>query len=159
MVGPLTGLRQVVAANNHRKGNTVSKSTVTRIFFGSLITVAAGAVIALIAVGLAYANNVFVTNGSTVVDVWPSPLAFALLGLGIVGALAMIAGVIAGFVAWIGALLNTSQLQSKAWFLALLLLGIFNLGFIAMIAYVVAGPDGTRPITPPPAATAAPSPA
>ena len=135
----------------------MSKSTVTRIFFGSLIAVAAGAVIALIAVGLAFANDVFVTNGTTVTDVRPSPLAFGLLGLGIVGALAIIAGVIAGFIAWIGALLNTSQLQSKTWFLALLLLGIFNLGFIAMIAYVVAGPDGTRRIIPPPAATAAPS--
>jgi hypothetical protein len=54
----------------------------------------------------------------------------------------MIGGVIGGFVSWIGALLNTSQLESKAWFLALLLLGIFNFGFFAMIAYLIAGPDG-----------------
>ena len=44
---------------------------------------------------------------------------------------------------WIGALLNTWQLESKAWFLGLLLLGIFNFGFFAMVAYVIAGPDGT----------------
>ena len=43
---------------------------------------------------------------------------------------------------WIGALLNTSQVESKAWFIALLLLGIFSLGVFAMIAYVIAGPDG-----------------
>ena len=48
---------------------------------------------------------------------------------------------------WIGALLNTSQLESKAWFLALLLLGIFNFGFFAMIAYLIAGPDGTSAAT------------
>ena len=45
---------------------------------------------------------------------------------------------------WIGALLNTSQLESKTWFLALLLLGIFNFGFFAMIAYLIAGPDGAN---------------
>jgi len=50
--------------------------------------------------------------------------------------------VITGFVAWIGAVLNTWQLESKAWFVGLVLLGIFNFGFVAMIAYVIAGPDG-----------------
>ena len=39
-------------------------------------------------------------------------------------------------------MLNTWQLESKAWFVALVLLGIFNFGFVAMIAYVIAGPDG-----------------
>ena len=55
---------------------------------------------------------------------------------------------IGGLVSWIGALLNTSQLDSKTWFLALLLLGIFNFGFFAMIAYVIVGPDGTAPWPP-----------
>ncbi len=50
---------------------------------------------------------------------------------------------VAGLVAWIGALFNTWQLDSKAWFISLLLLGIFNLGFFAMVAYIIAGPDGT----------------
>ena len=50
---------------------------------------------------------------------------------------------IAGFIAWIGALLNTWQLESKAWFVALVLPGIFNFGFIAMIVFLAAGPDGT----------------
>ena len=50
---------------------------------------------------------------------------------------------IGGLVSWIGALLNTAQLESKTWFLVLLLLGIFSFGLVAMIAYVVAGPDGT----------------
>ena len=47
-----------------------------------------------------------------------------------------------------GALLNTSQLDSKTWFLVLLLLGIFNFGLFAMIAYVLAGPDGTSAVAP-----------
>ena len=50
---------------------------------------------------------------------------------------------------WIGALLNTSQLESKTWFAVLLLTGIFNFGFIAMLAYVIAGPDGSAPTSRP----------
>jgi hypothetical protein len=53
-----------------------------------------------------------------------------------------VGGLIVGLVAWIGALLNTWQVESKAWFIALLLLGIFNFGFFAMVAYILAGPDG-----------------
>ena len=52
--------------------------------------------------------------------------------------------VIGGLASWIGALLNTWQLESRAWFVGLLLLGIFNLGFFAMVAYLLAGPDGTE---------------
>ncbi len=36
-------------------------------------------------------------------------------------------GLISGLVSWIGALLNTRQLESKTWSAVLLLLGIFNL--------------------------------
>jgi len=126
----------------------VSKSTVTRTFFGSLIAIIAGSVLAAIAVAIAITSGVFVIEGSTVVEVRPSLLAFALVVIGVVGAVAIIGGVIGNLVAWIGALLNTAQLESKTWFLVLLLLGIFNIGFIAMIAYVVAGPDGNRTATP-----------
>ena len=65
----------------------------------------------------------------------------------IVGALAFSGGLIGGLISWIGALLNTSQLESKTWFLGLLLLGIFNFGFFAMIAYLIAGPDGSSAAT------------
>jgi uncharacterized membrane protein len=47
-------------------------------------------------------------------------------------------------VSWIGALLNTWQLEDKLWFAALLALGLLGFGVVAMIAYVVAGPDGTK---------------
>ena len=57
----------------------------------------------------------------------------------------MVAGLIGGLVSWIGALLNTWQLASKTWFVALLLLGIFSLGFFAMVAYVMAGAGRRRP--------------
>ena len=58
-----------------------------------------------------------------------------------------IGGLIAGLIAWIGALLNTWQFESKAWFVGLLLLGIFNLGFFAMVAYILAAPSGPSPTT------------
>jgi hypothetical protein len=120
----------------------MSKATVTRLFIGGGLALIAGAVLAIAAVWIAIANDVFVMNGSDVVGIRGSALAFSLLGLAIVGSLAMMGGLIAGLVAWIGALLNTWQLDSKAWFIALLLLGIFNFGFFAMIAFLVAGPDG-----------------
>jgi hypothetical protein len=121
----------------------MSKATVTRLFIGSAIAVVAGAILAVAAVWIAYANGVFVISNNEVVDVRGSSLAWSMLGLGVAGAVAMIGGMIGGLVAWIGALLNTSELESKSWFLVLLLLGIFSFGFVAMIAYIVAGPDGT----------------
>jgi hypothetical protein len=121
----------------------MSKATVTRLFIGGALAVIAGAILAIGAVWVAIANDVFVMNGPDVVAVRGSVLAWSMLGLGAVGGLAIMAGLICGLVSWIGALLNTSQLQSKAWFIALLLLGIFNFGILAMLAYVVAGPDGT----------------
>jgi hypothetical protein len=81
-------------------------------------------------------------DGNDIAAIQGGTLAWVLIGIAILGVLAAAGGVIAGFVAWIGAVLNTWQLDSKAWFVGLVLLGIFNFGFVAMIAYVVAGPDG-----------------
>jgi hypothetical protein len=120
----------------------MSKSTVTKLFIGSGIAIIAGAVLFVAAVWLAIANNVFVMNGSDIVGLRGSALAWSSLGLGILGTVAVVGGFAGGLVSWIGALLNTWQLESKAWFVGLLLLGIFNLGFFAMIAYLIAGPDG-----------------
>lgn len=121
----------------------MSKATVTKLFIGSAIAVVAGAILVIAAVWIAVVNDVFVMSGNEVVDVRGSGLAWSMLGLGIAGTVAMIGGMIVGLVSWIGALLNTSQLESKSWFLVLLLLGIFSFGFVAMIAYIVAGPDAT----------------
>jgi hypothetical protein len=121
----------------------MSKTTVTRFFIGGVLAVLAGAIVAVAAVWIAIANDVFVMDGPNVVGIAGGTLGIALAGLGIVGAAAMLAGFVAGLVAWVGALLNTALIANKAWFVALLVSGIFSLGFIAMIAYVVAGPDGT----------------
>lgn len=60
-----------------------------------------------------------------------------------IGAFAIIGVFAAGLVVWFGALINTSYLEDKAWFILLLVLGLLSFGFIAMIAYAIAGPDGT----------------
>lgn len=122
----------------------MSKATVTRVFMGSVIAVIAGAILAFAAVWIAYANGAFVMRGPDVIGIQATPFAWTIVGLGIVAALAMIAGFVGGLVSWIGALLNTSQLEDKTWFVLLLVLGIFSFGLVAMIAYVIAGPDGTR---------------
>ena len=122
----------------------MSKVTVTRLFIASLIAAGAGLVFTIGAVWLAIANNVFVMNGPDVVGIQGSGLAWTLLGFALLGVVAIVGGVITGLISWIGALLNTWQVESKAWFIALLLLGIFNFGFFAMVAYVIAGPDGKR---------------
>jgi hypothetical protein len=107
-----------------------------------VIAAGAGAIVAVSAVWLAIENGVFVMSGQDLVGIQGSALSWVLLGLGIVGGFAVLGGLIGGLISWIGALLNTSQLERKTWFLGLLVLGVFNFGFFAMIAYLVAGPDG-----------------
>ena len=133
----------------------MSKATVTRLFIGSLIAAGAGLVFTIGAVWLAIANNVFIMSGQELVGIQGGGIAWTLLGFAILGVVAIVGGVITGLISWIGALLNTWQVESKAWFIALLLLGIFNFGFFAMVAYVIAGPDGKRARGP----LAAPAPA
>jgi hypothetical protein len=120
----------------------MSKATVTRLFIGGGLAVVAGAIVFIAVVAIAIANNVFVMNGPDIIGLRGSALAWSLLPVGFVGVLAVLGGLVAGLVAWIGALLNTWQLESKAWFTGLLLLGMFNFGFFAMVAFVVAAPDG-----------------
>src|SRR4051812_2823104 len=140
---PTSHEQSISQQHAHQKGTTTMfKATVTRLFIGSLIALAAGAAVLILAIALAVANNVFVMDGNDVAAIQGGTLAWALLGLAILGIITAAGGVIAGFIAWIGAVLNTWQLESKAWFVALVLTGIFNFGFIAMVIYVIAGPDG-----------------
>lgn len=137
----------------------MSKATVTRLFVASLIAALAGLTLMIVAGSVALANGVFVFEGSEVVDVRPTGIAFGMLGFAIIGGLTILGAAIGGLVSWIGALLNTSQLASKMWFLALLLLGIFNFGVVAMIAYVIAGPSGPKAVADRAIAAPAPTPA
>jgi hypothetical protein len=121
----------------------MTKATVTKIFLAGVLAAIAGGIVVLVTAGIAYTNGVFVMDGQDVVGLRSGPFTWTLLGVGLVGALAMAAGAVAGLIAWIGALLNVSQLDSKVWFVVLLLLGLTNFGILGMIAYIIAGPDGT----------------
>jgi hypothetical protein len=122
----------------------MSKPTVVKLFAGSVIAVVAGILLAFGAVWGAYASGVFVMSGPDVVGIEASPFAWTMVGLAVLAALAMIGGLIGGLVSWIGALLNTAQVEDKTWFIVLLVLGVLSFGIVAMIAYVIGGPDGTQ---------------
>ena len=122
----------------------ISKKNLTRLFVGGSVAIGAGLVLGLAALGAALASNAINVGGSDVIDVNGGPGAWTALGLVIAGSLAVLGGAIAAVASWIGALLNTWQLEDKVWFASLLALGLLGVGVVAMIAYVVAGPDGTN---------------
>ena len=130
----------------------MTKSTVTKSFIGGIIAVIAGLILAVAATWAAFASGQLVMDGPDVVGVQFTAFGWSMVGLMIIGGFSMIGGAIAGLVAWIGALINTAQLDDKTWFVLLLVLGLLSFGFIAMVAYVIAGPDSTtlrRPLAQP----------
>jgi hypothetical protein len=122
----------------------MSKKTVTRLFVGALVAFGAGLVLGFAALWAALASNAIDVGGSNHIDVNGGSGAWTALILVIVGSLAILGGTVAAVVSWIGALLNTWQLEDKMWFASLLALGLLGFGVVAMIAYVVAGPEGSR---------------
>jgi hypothetical protein len=128
----------------------MSKKNVTRLFVSAIVAVGAGLVLGFAALWAALASDAINLGGSHYIDVNGGSGAWTALGLVIVGSLAILGGTVAAVVSWIGALLNTSQLEDKTWFASLLVLGLLGFGVVAMIAYVVAGPDGTKQSVAPP---------
>jgi hypothetical protein len=126
----------------------MSKSTVSRLFIGAVLAMVVGLLIAFVAVVAALLGGVVTFGGPAVVTVDGDAMAGTLLWL-LVATLAIAAGTVAAIASWIGALLNTYQLEDKTWFVVLLVLGLFSFGWVAMAAYVFFGPDGTaRGLTP-----------
>jgi hypothetical protein len=121
----------------------MSKSTVTRLFIGAVLAVVVGLLVACAAIVAALVGGVVTFGGSAVVAVNGDGIVGTLVWL-IVASLAVAAGTLAVVASWIGALLNTVQLEDKTWFVVLLVLGLFSFGWVAMAAYVFAGPDATR---------------
>ena len=122
----------------------MSKKNVTRLFVAAIVAVVAGVVVGVAALWTALASDAIDLGGSDYIDVNGGSGAWTALGLVIVGSLVALGGTIAAVVSWIGALLNTWQLEDKLWFGSLLAGGLLGLGVVAMIAYVVAGPDGMK---------------
>ena len=121
----------------------MSKPVITRLFVGGLVAMIAGLVVATFAGLAAFAGSEVTVNGTEVTEFRATPLAMSMIALAILGGLAIAGGAVAGLVAWIGALINTAQLDDKLWFIVLLVTGLLSFGLIAMIAYVIAGPDST----------------
>jgi hypothetical protein len=121
----------------------MSKKNVTRLFVSAIAAVGAGLVLGFAALWAALASDAINLGGSDYIDVNGGSGAWTALALVIVGSLAILGGSIAAVASWIGALLNTWQLEDKLWFGSLLAGGLLGLGVVAMIAYVLAGPDGT----------------
>ena len=132
----------------------MSKPTVVKLFIGGMVAIFAGLLIAIFAALGIWSSSDLITSGPDVVGLHPTPLTATLIGLAVLGTFAMVGGAVAGLVAWIGALLNTAQLDDKTWFVLLLVLGLLSFGFFAMVAYVIAGPDSTTRAADRPAAIA-----
>ncbi|HEX5015275.1 MAG TPA: hypothetical protein VFV72_14075 [Candidatus Limnocylindrales bacterium] len=122
----------------------MTKQTINRIFVLSLGAAVLGILLALVPVIAALCTGTWTFSGSEITNFELSPSAVtSTIAFAIVGGLLVLAGGIGQFVAWIGALVNTSRLADKTWFVVLLVLGLLSVGFIAMLVYVIAGPDGT----------------
>lgn len=122
----------------------MTKSTISRLFVGSVLAVIAGLFLGFAALLAAIAAGSFVMDGPDVVGIEGSAFTWSMIGLAVVGVLAIVGGSIGGLVAWIGALIDTAQLEDKTWFILLLVLGLLSFGVVAMIAYVIAAPDSRR---------------
>ena len=129
------------------------KIMIRKLFVGSLIAAAGGLVLLAVAGGLAIANSSVVKNGPDVTAIHATPLGWVMIGLAGIAILVLVAAAITQFVAWVGAVINTAQLEDKTWFIVLLLTGLLSFGFIAMIVYLIAGPGDPQPITAVPAIT------
>ena len=122
----------------------MTKPTIVKLFWGSIIGLVAGLVLMGITFALAISNDIFVMSGPDVTGIKPGALSWTLLGLMGLSMLLLLFAAVAHFVAWIGAVLNTAQLPDKTWFVVLLVVGLLGLVFIATVAYVIAGPDGVK---------------
>jgi len=122
----------------------MSKSAITRLFAGAVVALVVGVLIALVTVVGALAGGVVTLGGPAVVTVDGGAIP-GTVGWLIVASLAMAGGALAAIVSWIGALMNTVQLEDKTWFLALVVLGLASFGWVAMAACILAGPDATSP--------------
>lgn len=84
----------------------------------------------------------------------PDGTFWALVSFIVLGGVAVLGGIVAQIVGWIGAVLNTNRLVDKTWYNVLLWLGIAGialglltgivgsiLGWVLMIVYLVGGPD------------------
>ena len=122
------------------------KLTITKTWAGGIIGIALGFVAVAVATGLmlAYGGTFTSAPSGQGYDFVPTQDEFfwTMVGIIITGGVMAWAGTIVQFVAWIGALVNSYQLQDKLWFVLTLILGLIGFGLVVMIVYLIAAPDG-----------------
>ena len=119
---------------------SMSKPAISRLFKVAVALVVTGAVSGTAVWIWALANGAIALGGPQFVTFNPATVGGAIVALSL-ASLITGAGSVAAVIAWGGALLNTSRLEDKSWFIALLGLGLVSLGWVAMIAYILKGPD------------------
>ena len=122
----------------------MSKAVITRLFLAAVAALVVGLVLSVVTVVAALTAGAVHIGGPDVVHINGAALAGALPWL-VLAVLVFGAGELAALASWVGALLNTWQLEDKTWFVVLLVLGLFSFGWVAMAAYVLAGPDALTP--------------
>lgn len=124
----------------------MTKGIITRTWIWGIIGMVAGLVVAGVATAimLAYGGTYVSARSGNGYDFVPTPggTFWSTVVLICVGGLIALSGIIAQFVAWVGALVNSYQLQDKMWFLLTLLLGLIGFGLVVMIVYLIAAPEG-----------------
>lgn len=129
----------------------MTKPTITRIWGIGVVVAVAGLIVGGVSLGLmfAYGGSYTPAASGSGYDFVPRLDAFfwTTIGFMIAGFTVAMAGAITQLAAWIGALVNTYQIEDRTWFIIVLAGGLLGLafplvGFAAMVAYVIAGPDG-----------------
>lgn len=131
----------------------MTKRTITRTWIWGMIVMVVGGILAGI-ISIVMVAHIGDATANFRDNYVPDSLFWTMIGLISLCGLAVVCGIAAQFVAWIGAILNVNRLADKMWFNLLLWGGIvgivtssiFGLGALfwlgLMIAYLVAGPDG-----------------
>jgi hypothetical protein len=122
----------------------MTRTTITRLFFGSLFALVVGLVLCSIAAALAFGTDVLIMDGPDVVGIQSGAMASVLVALVGLAILMLSAAAVAIFIAWIGAIVNTADLPSKTWLVVELVLGLLGFAFVAVLAYVIGKPDQAR---------------
>jgi hypothetical protein len=142
----------------------MNKPLITRIWLIGLIGLVIGLMVGGVGLGLmlAFGGSYTPTTSDNGYEFVPTLNAVFWTTIAVMasGFALAAAGAVAQFVAWIGAVVNTYQLEDKLWFWVLLAGGLLGLTwgvipFATMVAYLIAGPDGTavplpQSVDPPP---------
>ena len=121
----------------------MTRSTILRLFVGSLIAAVVGGALFTIAAAVGLGNEVLIMNGPDVVGLRPGALSATMIITAGAAFLLWTGATVAVLVAWVGAIINTANLPSKTWLAIELVIGLLGLPFVAVLVYVVGRPKET----------------